>query len=59
MYKKTIKDIENDLSYTSLWDNVTISHFMVEEGLDNFNVRVKCSHEDYPDDFNFACMVSQ
>ena len=57
--KKTIKDIENYLTYTSLWDNIKIYHFMVEEEVDIFSVEVMCSHEDYPDDFNVAWMVSQ
>ena len=56
---KTIKNIENDLTYTTLWDNIKISHFMVEEESDNFSVKVTCSQEDYPDDFNDAWMVNQ
>ena len=57
--KKTNKDIENYLTYTSLWDNIKIYHFTFEEESDDFSVKVTCSHEDYPYDFNVAWMVSQ
>ena len=56
--KKSKAEIENDLTFTKLWDNLQISHFMVEEDSGTFNVEVTIERGDFPDDLNVSLAAS-
>ena len=55
---KSKEEIENDLTFTKLWDNLQISHFMVEEDSGTFSVEVTIEREDFPEDLNVSLAAS-
>ena len=52
--KKTVKELEKELTYTTVWDDINLSQFAVKEDMDHFSVKVDCLRRDYPEDFTVA-----
>jgi hypothetical protein len=40
--KKSVKEVEHDLTFIDTWDNIELSHFYVKEEMGNFIVEVDC-----------------
>ena len=56
--KKTGKEVEKELTHTTVWDDVNLSQFAVKEDMDHFSVKVDCIRRDYPEEFTAAWAAS-
>ena len=52
--KKTVKEVEKELTYTIVWDDINLSQVAVKEDMDHFSLKVECLRRDYPEDFTVS-----